>query len=125
VRIGQPFRVSGCAAPSPASGKKQRPPARVGQLRPDDPVSNAVGNPYSAGILEGTRNSPLAGLAAAGVWAYDQAHGPSPHYHDFGANRYVVDTSGHSDYWQPSSESLRNQARVIAGKYSWVGLEHG
>ena len=94
---------------------------------PDDPVSNAVGNPYSAGLLAsaGHPNNPLGGLVVAGVWAYDQAHGPSPHYPGFGANQYVVDTSGHSDYWQPGSESLRNQARVIVGKYSWVGLEHG
>lgn len=94
---------------------------------PDDPVSNAVGNRYSAGLLTSARNplNPLGGLAVAGVWAYDQAHGPSPHYPEFGANQYVVDTSGHSDYWKPDSDSLRNQARVIVGKYSWVGLEHG
>lgn len=75
MRIGQPFRVSGCAALSP--------------------------------------------------WAYDQAHGPSPHHHDFGANRYVVDTTGHSDYWKPESESLFNQAAIVVGRYSLVGREHG
>jgi hypothetical protein len=52
-------------------------------------------------------------------------HGQSPHREDFGANRYKVDTEGHSDYWKKDSESLSNQARVIVGQYSDVGLEHG
>ena len=57
--------------------------------------------------------------------AVEGNHGQSPHREDFGANRYKVDTEGHSDYWKKDSESLSNQARVIVGKYSDVGLEHG
>lgn len=52
-------------------------------------------------------------------------HGQSPHREGFGANQYKVDTQGHSDYWKQDSESLANQARVIVGQYSAVGLEHG
>jgi hypothetical protein len=31
-----------------------------------------------------------------------------------------VDTSGHTDYWTRDSESLRNQAKVVAGQYDKV-----
>ncbi|MFH9265195.1 alpha/beta hydrolase [Streptomyces sp. NPDC017546] len=34
----------------------------------------------------------------------------------FGANQMVTDTEGHSDYWKEGSESLRNQALVVAGR---------
>ena len=52
-------------------------------------------------------------------------HGPMPQAPEFGGNQYHVDTSGHSDYWNVDSESLRNQARVVVGQYSRVGLDHG
>ncbi|MGA5193627.1 alpha/beta hydrolase [Streptomyces exfoliatus] len=38
----------------------------------------------------------------------------------FGAHRMDVDTSGHTDYWTRDSESLRNQAKVVAGQYDKV-----
>ncbi|MFF5783669.1 alpha/beta hydrolase [Streptomyces sp. NPDC012693] len=38
----------------------------------------------------------------------------------FGAHRMDVDTSGHSDYWTRDSESLKNQAKVVAGRYDKV-----
>ncbi|MER5890977.1 alpha/beta hydrolase [Streptomyces sp. NPDC001941] len=38
----------------------------------------------------------------------------------FGAHRMDVDTSGHSDYWTRDSESLKNQAKVVAGRYDDV-----
>ncbi|MFF3605106.1 alpha/beta hydrolase [Streptomyces sp. NPDC002463] len=38
----------------------------------------------------------------------------------FGAHRMDVDTSGHSDYWTRDSESLKNQAKVVAGAYDKV-----
>ncbi|MBT8228443.1 MAG: hypothetical protein HKP61_17825 [Dactylosporangium sp.] len=68
-------------------------------------------------------------LAAAGIEGIDMVHGASPHEPSFGANQYVVDTSGHSDYWEydengEATESLRNQAKVVAGRYDEVGLEH-
>jgi hypothetical protein len=56
---------------------------------------------------------------------YDDGHGISPHEADFGANQYVVDTSGHTHYWEPDSESLNNQARVLVGQYSKTTTIHG
>lgn len=41
----------------------------------------------------------------------------------FGANQMTTDTTGHSDYWTPGTDSLEHQALVIVGKYGEVGLE--
>ncbi|MEV0373832.1 alpha/beta hydrolase [Streptomyces sp. NPDC050636] len=41
----------------------------------------------------------------------------------FGANQMETDTSGHGDYWDDNSESLRNQSRVIAGNYDEVSRD--
>ncbi|CAL9536984.1 hypothetical protein SUDANB106_04175 [Streptomyces sp. enrichment culture] len=41
----------------------------------------------------------------------------------FGANRMSTDTTGHSDYWGPGTESLKNQAAVVAGQYDRVEIE--
>ncbi|MEU4496881.1 alpha/beta hydrolase [Streptomyces sp. NPDC023998] len=38
----------------------------------------------------------------------------------FGAHRMDVDTSGHSDYWNRGSQSLKNQAAVVVGNYNRV-----
>lgn len=38
----------------------------------------------------------------------------------FGAHRMDVNTSGHSDYWTPGSQSLKNQAMVVVGRYDDV-----
>ncbi|MFI1400156.1 alpha/beta hydrolase [Streptomyces sp. NPDC020681] len=38
----------------------------------------------------------------------------------FGAHRMDVDTSGHSDYWNRGSQSLKNQAAVVVGDYHRV-----
>jgi hypothetical protein len=57
--------------------------------------------------------------------AYEQGHGISPHEEQFGANQYRVDTSGHTHYWDPDSESLRNQAQILVGGYGLATLEHG
>jgi hypothetical protein len=38
----------------------------------------------------------------------------------FDANVMTVDTPGHSHYWDPGSESLNNQAAVVAGEYDEV-----
>jgi hypothetical protein len=56
---------------------------------------------------------------------YEHGHGPNPHDADFGANRYHVDTSGHSDYFENDSLSLVNQSRILVGEYERVQLEHG
>jgi hypothetical protein len=83
----------------------------------DDPVSRpeTVGT-WAVGV-------PIVGPFIAE--GYADGHGISPHEPDFGANQYVVDTSGHSAYWTPGSQSLRNQAAVIVGQYDLAGLEHG
>lgn len=83
----------------------------------DDPVSN----PAIAGAV-----SLL--IPAVGPWialTVIDTHSISPHQAAFGANRYETDTSGHSDYWNAGSISLRNQAAVIVGRYSGVGMRHG
>jgi hypothetical protein len=38
----------------------------------------------------------------------------------FGANQMSTDTTGHSDYWNQDSQSLKNQAAVVAGMYGKV-----
>lgn len=56
------------------------------------------------------------------VWG---VHDNEPSDADFGANRYATDTHGHSAYWEPGSQSLLNQARVLVGQYDAVTLDHG
>ncbi|MFJ6807843.1 alpha/beta hydrolase [Streptomyces anulatus] len=41
----------------------------------------------------------------------------------FGANQMVTDTEGHSDYWKEGTESLRNQALVVAGRGEEIELK--
>jgi hypothetical protein len=53
------------------------------------------------------------------------SHDTAPHTEAFGANRFHVDTSGHTAYWRPDSESLRNQAHILVGQYDRVTLDHG
>lgn len=53
------------------------------------------------------------------------SHDTAPHTEGFGANRFVVDNWGHTDYWRPDSVSLHNQARIMMGQYHDVTLEHG
>lgn len=77
-----------------------------------------------------TGGAVLGGPIGAGLgWAagefYEDGHNISPHDKEFGANSYRVDTSGHSGYWDGNTESLRNQARILVGKYDRVGLNHG
>lgn len=38
----------------------------------------------------------------------------------FEAHRMHVDTSGHSGYWDEGSDSLKNQAAVVVGRYDYV-----
>jgi hypothetical protein len=52
-------------------------------------------------------------------------HDNEPTDADFGANRYHVDTSGHSGYWTDKSVSLSNQAAIVVGRYAAVSLDHG
>jgi hypothetical protein len=52
-------------------------------------------------------------------------HQMEPHQPAFGGNVYHVDTPGHSGYWTPGSQSLNNQASVVAGLYGQVTLDYG
>jgi hypothetical protein len=101
-----------------------------GGLRADDIVT--AGSPgMGVDDVSDLRIDPRhvwAGAAAdddISGWAGNFAHDLEPHEREFGANRYVVDTSGHSAYWQPDSLSLTNQALVVVGRYGDVALEHG
>ncbi|KAF2779141.1 alpha/beta hydrolase [Streptomyces sp. OM5714] len=42
---------------------------------------------------------------------------------EFGANQMTTDTEGHSDYWDPDTESLHNQALVVVGAGDDVALQ--
>ncbi|GIM90931.1 alpha/beta hydrolase [Paractinoplanes toevensis] len=83
----------------------------------NDPVSE------TSNVTKYTQLVPIAGPFIGD--AYDDGHGVSPHEAAFGANQYVVDTSGHTHYWEQDSESVNNQARVLVGQYSRVGTVHG
>jgi hypothetical protein len=60
---------------------------------------------------------------APSVWP--PSLGTAPHSPEFGGNRFIVDTTGHTAYWTPNSQSLINQSRIIVGQYNEVGLVHG
>lgn len=52
---------------------------------------------------------------------YDAGYVTSiPSDESFGAHRMDVDTGGHSDYWTQDSQSLKNQAWVVVGRYNRV-----
>lgn len=102
--------------------------AKTGQLRVDDFI--AVGSP-------GLRTDHVSELSLppGHVWvglasddpirlAPDFVHGPDPANPAYGANRFLTDTSGHSGYWEPDSQSLLNQAHIIVGQYDNVVLVH-
>ena len=66
-------------------------------------------------------NDTVSGAAGS----FPSVHDDEPTDRDFGANRYHVDTSGHSNYWKNGSQSLLNQAAVVVGQYGDVTLDHG
>ena len=83
----------------------------------DDHVANPeLHTPWYSGI-------PIIGPLLPGV--EDRMHGISPHRQEFGGEPFHTDTGGHSGYWDPNSESLRNQARIVVGQYDRVSLDHG
>lgn len=62
-----------------------------------------------------------AGAASNDVVTYTQAHGNSPVDWSFGGQRISTDgASGHSEYWDPGTEALRNQAYIVTGNYEQV-----
>lgn len=67
---------------------------------------------------------PRIGQYGHGGWTW--RHGfLTPSEAPFGGNITTTDGSGHSDYWNRDSVSLDNQAAVVVGQYTEVGLEHG
>ena len=42
-------------------------------------------------------------------------HNTAPHTWEFGGNRFVVDVTDHSGYWEPGSVSVGNQVRALLG----------
>ncbi|WP_307842784.1 alpha/beta hydrolase [Streptomyces sp. RK75] len=92
----------------------------------------------AAGADQGIEGFDLvpAGGKVAGLggweWKVDTRHGVPigaeygqsvPSDEAFGAKRMEVDTSTHSGYWEEGSQSLRNQARVVVGRYGKVKLD--
>lgn len=62
-----------------------------------------------------------AGAASDDVVSYTEVHGNSPVDWSFGGQRITTDgASGHSDYWNPGTEALRNQAYILTGNYDQV-----
>jgi hypothetical protein len=91
-----------------------------------DPVSGTKGVHKGLVVGGAILGGPLGPLV--GDWVgdkYADGHSGSPHYAEFGANKYHVDTPLHTSYWERGSESLNNQGAIIAGDYEAVGLDHG
>ena len=62
-----------------------------------------------------------AGAASNDVVSYTEVHGNSPVDWSFGGQRISTDgASGHSEYWEPGTEALRNQAYIVTGNYDQV-----
>jgi len=47
-------------------------------------------------------------------------HNTAPHTWEFGGNRFVVDATDHSGYWEPGSVSVANQVRAWLGDYDAI-----
>lgn len=99
----------------------------------------AMGSPgmgYEASERRGWFDSPLvddvsdmhigadhfwAGAASNDPVSYTEVHGNSPVDWSFGGQRITTDgASGHSEYWNPGTEALRNQAYILTGNYDQV-----
>lgn len=62
-----------------------------------------------------------AGATINDVVTYTSAHGNNPVNWSFGGQRIATTgASGHFQYWDPGTESLRNQAYVLTGNYDQV-----
>lgn len=65
-----------------------------------------------------------AGAAGNDPVTYTEVHGNSPVDWSFDGQRIATGSaSGHSEYWQPDTESLRNQAYILTGNYEQVSFE--
>ncbi|BCY09473.1 alpha/beta hydrolase [Actinoplanes sp. L3-i22] len=89
------------------------PVARASAAEPWDTLGAAVVNPIAPLAV------PFVEVAA------DDLHGVAPTDPGFGGNNWTADTNGHTHYWDPDSESLNNQSRVLAGAYDQTTLNSG
>lgn len=65
-----------------------------------------------------------AGAASNDPVTYTEVHGNSPVDWSFDGQRVATGSaSGHSDYWKPDTEALRNQAYIVTGNYDQVSTE--
>ena len=91
-----------------------------------DPVAAADNAQPWSNIAAGVAFGPAAPIILDRIEGdLDRVHGPAPTDAGFGGNTWVADTPGHTSYWEPDSDSLNNQARVLAGAYDNVTLTSG
>ena len=65
-----------------------------------------------------------AGAASNDPVTYTEVHGNSPVDWSFDGQRIATGSaSGHSEYWKPDTEALRNQAYILTGNYGQVSTE--
>ena len=94
-------------------GLGQESPERQGFL--DGPMVDDVSDLHIA------EDHFWAGAAGNDMVSYTQVHGNSPVDWSFGGQRISTEgASGHSEYWDPDTESLRNQAYIVTGEYDQV-----
>ncbi|MFF0058722.1 alpha/beta hydrolase [Streptomyces microflavus] len=113
--------------------------ARQGELNADDVVFAGspgvqVGEASQMDVPEGhvwneeAEADPVPDLGRFGhggsQWHFGGGVAIIPSDELFGANQMATGTSeGHSEYWDPDTDSLRNQAAVVTGQYGKVKLE--
>jgi len=113
--------------------------ARQGELNADDVVFAGspgvqVGEASQMDVPKGhvwneeAKGDPVPDLGRFGhggsQWRFGGGVAIIPSDELFGANQMATGTSeGHSEYWDPDTDSLRNQAAVVTGQYGKVKLE--
>ncbi|MEU1486313.1 alpha/beta hydrolase, partial [Streptomyces sp. NPDC005752] len=113
--------------------------ARQGDLNADDVVFAGspgvqVGEASQMDVPEGhvwneeAEDDPVPDLGRFGhggnQWRLGGGVAIIPSDELFGANQMATGTSeGHSEYWDPGTDSLKNQAAVVTGQYGKVTLE--
>ncbi|MGA5468452.1 alpha/beta hydrolase [Streptomyces arboris] len=113
--------------------------ARQGELNADDVVFAGspgvqVGEASQMDVPKGhvwneeAKGDPVPDLGRFGhggsQWRFGGGVAIIPSDELFGANQMATGTSeGHSEYWDPATDSLRNQAAVVTGQYGKVKLE--
>ncbi len=98
--------------------------AETGRLNADDVIFAGspgvkVSNARDMDVPEGHVWNQEAGgdvVPDIGRWGHGGDGFVIPSDPDFGAYQMTTDTEGHSDYWNPDTESLHNQALVVVGE---------